>query len=263
MSDPDGHWSLILHPITHDVYRVPLEAIRNDCNRPAIVPRDAFEPMARLGCVSATTFTQLQAAITHEHVLTVRLKGEHGEAPPMYAWASRMCTLVDEDARGDGRAMMGQEFLWLWPQGKAWNAWSTRRERLRLTAEAVAWGIDACEPSLQYMARYPGLMLGPDDIDGCVHVPLEALTATQRFFVACIKPQQTLFARRTTAQDWTDRVTRMTDEAQERFNCGAYKRRRLDTPIKQHARACMSDSESKRVVSVSYTHLTLPTILLV
>ena len=252
MSDPDGHWSLILHPITHDVYRVPLEAIRNDCNRPAIVPRDAFEPMARLGCVSATAFTQLQAAITHEHVLTVRLKGEHGEAP-MYAWASRMCTPVDEDARDDGRAMMGQEFLWLWPQGKAWNAWSTRRERLRLNAEAVAWGIDACEPSLQYMARYPGLMLGPDDIDGCVHVPLEALTATQRFFVACIKPQQTLFARRTTAQDWTDRVTRMTDEAQERFNCGAYKRRRLDqpgtsatTPIKQHARACTSDSAEER-----------------
>ena len=262
MSDPDDHHaSLILHPITHDVYRVPREAILNDYNHPVRVPRDAFEEMARLGCVSAIKLVQVGGAPTTtttfavEQVLAVRLKGERGEAP-MYAWASRMCTPVvdvdDASSATGSHATMGREFLWLWPQGKAWNAWITRKERQRLNPEEVAWGIDGCEPSLRYMTRHPGLMLGPDDVDGCVHVPLEALTAAQRFFVACIKPQQTLFARRSTAQDWTDRITRMTDEAQERFDCGAYKRRRLGqaassstTPIKQRVRASEDEDEDE------------------
>ena len=267
MSGAERPTSLILHPITHDVYRVPREAIRNDHNHPVTVPRDAFEEMARLGCVSVTKFLQVggtpTATFTVEQVLTVRLKGESDEAP-MYAWASRMCTPVVDDASSTigSHATMGQEFLWLWPPGKAWNAWITRQECQRLNPEEVVWGIDRCEPSLRYMTRHPGLMLGPDDIDGCVRVPLEALTTAQRFFVACIKPQQTLFARRSTAQDWTERVTRMTDETQERFDCGAYKRQRLgrsgadldshananantSTPIKRRVRARASESEER------------------
>ena len=42
----------------------------------------------------------------------------------------------------------------------------------------------------------------------------DELTAEQRFFCMCIKPQQTLFPRRPTADRWTERVSAIIDHNQ-------------------------------------------------
>ena len=212
--------ALLLHPITHEVYRVPEEAISHDYNHPVWMRSDVFKDLSSVGSMSAEKFLQTENATVGydvDQVLAVRLKSAAPGCKPMYAWASRMKThTICSDWTRVGT--MGEDFLWLWPPGKAWNAWITRQERRRLSpTDDPAWGIDEYEPSVRYMPKHPGLMLGPDDIEGCERVPLEELTVAQRLFVACIQPQQTLFARRSLAQDWTDRITRMTNESQESF----------------------------------------------
>jgi len=218
--------ALILHPVTHDVYRIPASAIEHDANHPVRMDFDAFEDMASLGCMSAERFlcaarhSQAVSGFNVTQVLAVRLKNRKATAAgrPMYAWASRMSTVSPmEGIERASEREMGREFLWMWPPGKAWNAWITRKDRQRINGEDQSLGIDACEPSVRYVTKQPGLMLGPDDVEGCTRVPPEELTVMQRLFVACIKPQQTLFARRSLAQDWTDRIERVTDENQESF----------------------------------------------
>ena len=216
---------LLLHPITQEVYRVPSEALLHDHNAPIWMNSTVFQDLASMGSMSAEKFLRAEepdkpVGFTVHQVMAVRLKKHESDVrhEPMYAWASRMQTSVlSSDWTCD--PMMGREFIWLWPPGKAWNAWITRQERQRLHPnDEPMWGIDECEPSVRYMSKHPGLMLGPDDIDGCERVPLEDLTVSQRLFVTCIKPQQTLFARRTLAQDWTDRITRITNESQQSFS---------------------------------------------
>ena len=229
MATEDDHRfpTLILHPVTHDVYRIPASAIEHDANHPVRMEFDAFEDMASLGCMSAERFlsaarhsSQNVSGFNVSQVLAVRLKNRKSTEAgrPMYAWATRMSTVSPmEDIERTSEREMGREFLWMWPPGKAWNAWITRKEQQRINGEDQSVGIDACEPSVRYVTKQPGLMLGPDDVEGCTRIPPEELTVMQRLFVACIKPQQTLFARRTLAQDWTDRIERVTDENQESF----------------------------------------------
>ena len=217
--------SLILHPVTHEVYRIPASAIEHDSNHPVCMEFDAFQDMANLGCISAERFLsaasksmQGVSGFNVTQVLAVRLKNRAVNGSPMYAWASRMSTTspmqcIERTSERD----MGKEFVWIWPPGKAWNAWITRKDQRRINGEDGSFGIDACEPSVRYVTKQPGLMLGPDDIEGCALVPPEELTVMQRLFVACIKPQQTLFARRTTTQDWTSRIERVNDENQQSF----------------------------------------------
>ena len=194
---------LLLHPITQEVYRVPTEAVLHDHHSPIWMNSTVFQDLASMGSMSAEKFLRADAStktvgFTVHQVMAVRLKN-HESAPmeqtPMYAWASRMQThILSSDWTTESH--MGQEFIWLWPPGKAWNAWITRQERHRLHPnDDPISGIDECEPSVRYMPKHPGLMLGPDDIEGCERVPLEELTVAQRLFVACIQPQQTLFAR--------------------------------------------------------------------
>jgi len=217
--------SLILHPVTHEVYRIPASAIEHDSNHPVCMEFDAFQDMANLGCISAERFLsaasksmQNVSGFNVTQVLAVRLKNREVNGSPMYAWASRMSTTSPMQCiERTSECEMGKEFVWIWPPGKAWNAWITRKDQRRINGEDGSFGIDACEPSVRYVTKQPGLMLGPDDIEGCTLVPPEELTVMQRLFVACIKPQQTLFARRTTTQDWTSRIERVNDENQQSF----------------------------------------------
>jgi hypothetical protein len=231
MGDQDGlkkHATLLLHPITQEVYRVPAEALLHDRYAPIWMSSTTFQDLASMGSMSAEKFLRANTpsqtvGFTVHQVMAVRLKSHESDArlegqAPMYAWASRMQThiLATDWTR---ETSMGKEFIWMWPPGKAWNAWITRQERHRLYPnDEPICGIDECEPSVRYMSKHPGLMLGPDDIDGCERVPLENLSVAQRLFVTCIKPQQTLFARRSLAQDWTDRITRATNESQKNFS---------------------------------------------
>jgi hypothetical protein len=225
--DVKPHETLLLHPITQEVYRVPAEALIHDHCSPIRMNSTAFQDLASIGSMSAEKFLRAYepnktVGFSVHQVMAVRLKNHESDAreqqTPMYAWASRMKTSI-LCTEWTQETSMGKEFIWIWPPGKAWNAWITRQERHRLHPnDEPIWGIDACEPSVRYMSKHPGLMLGPDDIDGCERVPLEELSVAQRLFVSCIKPQQTLFARRTLAQDWTDRITQMTNESQKSFS---------------------------------------------
>jgi len=215
--------ALLIHPVTQEVYRVPKSSIEHDNNHPVEITFDAFEDMAGNGCMSAERFLNADKGQHSGYVVTqvmaVRLASPEGAigGKPMYGWASRMCTVAPVGGNDGPDLEMGREFLWLWPPGKAWNAWITRKEHQRQHPDEGAYGIDLCEPSVRYTSKNPGLMLGPDDVVGCVQVPSEELTVMQRLFVSCIKPQQTLFARRPTTSDWSDRLERMTDENQSNF----------------------------------------------
>jgi hypothetical protein len=215
--------ALLIHPVTQEVYRVPKSSIEYDNNHPVEITFDAFEDMAGNGCMSAERFLNADKGQHSGYVVTqvmaVRLASPEGSigGKPMYCWASRMCTVAPVGGNDGPDLEMGREFLWLWPPGKAWNAWITRKEHQRQYPDEGAYGIDSCEPSVRYTSKNPGLMLGPDDVVGCTHVPSEELGVIQRLFVSCIKPQQTLFARRPTSSDWSDRLERMTDENQSNF----------------------------------------------
>ena len=212
----------ILHPITHEVYRVPQRALLHDAKNPVYMEYDVFEQMGATGQLSGERLLHHDRAqacsFNASQVLAVRLK-QHGASkggPPLHAWASRMVTALPEDVFPDvAMALVGHEFLWLWPPPKAHNAYHTRRDKRRLNPDQVMLPIDEIEPTCRYTQSVPGAMLGPDDIDGSERVPYHELTAVQRFFCMCIKPQQTLFPRRPTADRWTQRVSAIIDQSQE------------------------------------------------
>lgn len=221
--------SYLLHPVTLEVYRLPKHALEHDSRVPVAMEFDVFEDMASFGCLSAERFLNHErmapTGFTARQILAVRLKMERGIVGngKLYAWASRMTTsvpptsLLPPELHGKP---VGHEFVWLWPPGKAWNAFVTRKERQRLDP-TQPWGIDMAEPSVRYKVARPGLMLGPEDVAGCERVDPSELTTLQRFFVASIRPQQTLFSRRPSTEDWTQRVTKMTDENQRRLQAVA------------------------------------------
>jgi hypothetical protein len=227
--DEEAH-SYLLHPVTLEVYRMPKASLEHDARVPVPMEFDVFEDMAGVGCLSAERFLNHERMVptgfTAAQILAVRLTMDRGTIGngKLYAWASRMTTsvpptsLLPPELHGQP---VGHEFVWLWPPGKAWNAFITRKERQRLDPDERVAGIDMAEPSVRYTMARPGLMLGPEDVAGCERVDPSELTPLQRFFVASIRPQQTLFSRRPSTEDWTQRVTKMTDENQRRLQAVA------------------------------------------
>ena len=213
--------TFILQPITHEVYSVPQTALIYDAKNPVFMEYDVFEQMGATGQISGERLLHHDRAngrtFDANQVLAVRLKQRSKNGPPLYAWASRMATLVpglSELPENVATSLIGHEFLWLWPPSKAHNAYHMRRETLRTHPDMLPFPIDKIEPTCRYAQFLPGAMLGPDDIEGTEHVPYHELTAEQRFFCMCIKPQQTLFPRRPTADRWTERVSAIIDHNQ-------------------------------------------------
>lgn len=227
--DDEAH-SYLLHPVTLEVYRMPKASLEHDARVPVPMEFDVFEDMASVGRLSAERFLNHErmasTGFTAAQILAVRLTMDRGIIGngKLYAWASRMTTcvpptsLLPPELHGQP---VGHEFVWLLPPGKAWNAFITRKERQRLDPNELIAGIDMAEPSVRYTMARPGLMLGPEDVAGCERVDPSELTPLQRFFVASIRPQQTLFSRRPSNEDWTQRVTKMTDENQRRLQAVA------------------------------------------
>jgi hypothetical protein len=209
-----------LHPLTLEVYRVPASSLLHDERRPVFMRYDAFEQQAAIGQLSGERLVQSGTtgwSYDANQVLAVRLR-QHGSSVggrPLYAWASRLKTVLPmEVVRDVNNSAVGGEFLWLWPPGKAYNAYHTRREARRLDSTQLPLPIDEIEPSCRHTMSTPGSMFGPDDIEGATPVPLSVLTPEQRYFLMCIKPQQTLFPRRPESVVWTERVSHLTDEEQ-------------------------------------------------
>lgn len=209
--------TLMMHPLTQEVFIIPDRALLHDYKDPVYMEYDTFEKMSATGQLSGERMLHRENSHTcsfkASQVVAVRLK-QHGASTggqPIYAWGSRMTTTI---CVPDVDTVVGQEFLWLWPPGKAHNAYHTRHDRLQNNPDHQPLGIDEIEPTCRYTLMVPGSMLGPDDIEGSVRVPTEELSPEQRFFVMCIKPQQTLFPRRSHMDQWTQRVSDVIDKNQ-------------------------------------------------
>lgn len=218
--------TLILHPLTLDVFEVPKSSLLHDERHPIKMDFKDFEQQALIGqlsgerlVASGTTGWSYDA----NQVLAVRLR-QHGPSAggrPLYAWASRFETVLPTEAvRTTDNALVGGEFVWLWPPGKAQNAYHTRCEARRIDSTQLPLPIDDIEPTCRYTMSIPGAMFGPDDVEGARPVPLSELTPEQRFFIMSIKPQQTLFPRRPTSVNWTQRVVQVNDEDQRAARMG-------------------------------------------
>ena len=210
--------TLSIHPVTQRVYRIPKSSLICDHNHPVVMEFDIFEQMAASGILSAERFLHHSkndgASFSASQIVSVKLNQQGGPASgsPLYAWGSRMITMIpDDDELPVVPDYIGDSFLWLWPLGKAYNAFLTRKEKRRIDPSLDMAGIDEHPPTCRYTPTTPGLMLGPDDIEGAVPVKMEDLTWRERLFVMLIRPQQSLFPRRPQAVQWSDRVMEITD----------------------------------------------------
>ena len=218
--------TLILHPLSLDVFEVPISSLLHDERQPIDMNFKDFEQQALIGqlsgerlVASGTTGWSYDA----NQVLAVRLR-QHGPSAggrPLYAWASRFETVLPTEAvRTMDHARVGGEFVWLWPPGKAQNAYHTRCEGRRLDPTQLPLPIDEVQPTCRHKMSIPGAMFGPDDVEGATPVALSELTPEQRFFIMSIKPQQTLFPRRPTSVNWTQKVSQVNDEDQRAARMG-------------------------------------------
>lgn len=218
--------TLIMHPITQEIYQVPPEALEHDFCNPLEVEWNRFQEMGNQGCLCAETFLgllrQTSGAISTTRVLVVRLQDMKNSVrfAHMHAWASRMTTTVPDsdefpaELRG---ASIGGNFIWIWRLSRSFNAWCVRAELRRTNETILSTGIDEKMPTIRYATSNPGLQLGPDDVPGCRHVPYCELTAKERFFISAIKPQQTSFRRRIESDRWGANLEEIVNAAQNAF----------------------------------------------
>jgi len=213
--------NFLLHPLTHEVYSIDDECIAHNFDNCIEFSFAEFERVASQGALSAeriVAYANERHGTLHFHqVAFVRVSKVDEE--PRYAWASRIRVgpFVAPPSMKNliTTTHMGSEFLWLWPPCAAMNAFVTYKERNRLSMTNTTV-LDEYEPSVSHYASTPGAQIGPDDVPGATHVPLANLTPEQRFFVACIKPQRTLFRRRRTTDLWTRDVQLADAMANER-----------------------------------------------
>lgn len=218
--------TLIMHPITQEIYQVPPEALEHDFCNPLDVEWNRFQEMGNQGCLCAETFLgllrQKSGSISTTRVLVVRLQDMKNSVrfAHMHAWASRMTTTVPDsdefpaELRG---ASIGGNFIWIWRLSRSFNAWCVRAELRRTNKTMVSTGIDEKMPTIRYATSNPGLQLGPDDVPGCRHVAYCELTAKERFFISAIKPQQTSFRRRIESDRWGANLEEIVNAAQNAF----------------------------------------------
>lgn len=217
--------TLILDPLSHTVYKVPSRALRYDAKNPVYMEFQSFERLARTQQLSGERLLhhlEGKTAFEASQVVVVQLKRNARGGPPLYAWGTRMVTALPEEIFPDvEQGLVGHQFVWLWPPGKAYNAFLSRKEKLRISGgDAVTAPIDEIEPSCRHTPAFPGAMLGPEDVEGAVLVPHDELTPVQRFFIMCIDSQRTLFPRRPMTDLWTSRVTNIVNRNQELARVG-------------------------------------------
>lgn len=226
-ADTQPRRTMILNPVTLEAHEVEGSLLMHDFQNPVSISWDAFQEMGNQGCLTPEKFLaslrQTNSPMSASRVLVVQLKGQDDacQEAPMYAWASRMKTTIpDTEAFPENirNQTVGSEFIWMWTQSRSYNAWLTRCDRRRTNANVQSIGIDEQMPTVRYASANPGIRLGPDDLKGCRPVPFSELTASQRFFIASIKPQQTNFQRRVVSDRWTNNLQEIVNTAQFAFN---------------------------------------------
>lgn len=207
--------NLLLHPLTHEVYALGDDLVHHDHTERSCVeiPFSDFEKFTQTGPCSAERVVEYakrrNGAFHFSQIVFLEMKSG-SDNRPRFAWASRIRVMSDrvlpfktsEESWKTGCQCFGHQFLWIWPPSAAINAFLSYQERNRLSMTNSEL-LEHYAPSVNYFTAAPGAQVGPDDFDGAVHVPLAELTAEQRFFISCIRPQRTQFQRRQLTDRWT------------------------------------------------------------
>jgi len=167
--------SLILHPLTHEVYKLPEGAVEDSVPFPAWLFHTAsFELVARAGRFRPELFVPRPAST---QIVIVRL------TTGPFTWGCRFEVDINADGLRDKlERRTGARFLFLWPLESAVEI--ARHIHNAEFADALATLL-RCHPA-RGAAHVPP---GPDEIAGCTRVdPLTELSATERVFVAMLTP---------------------------------------------------------------------------
>lgn len=248
MSDPEEKpptHTLMVHPFTHEVYRVPTLAVLFDRHLPMQMNFESFQKLATSSSFCSErllNYTKDKNQTWDANTIVVIEYGNQESSKERRAnawrgtskrclWATRMCTeFPDEPAyRALGlTGSVGGNFLWPWPPAKAWNTWAIRHEKLNNPCEhCVGTSAAVSEHEIDDfpLDKAPhfasddgspdfGHILLPTNIPGAKLVPLDQLEPKDRFFLACIDPQDSNFARRNKYDDYKERYHRMVFERQ-------------------------------------------------
>lgn len=226
------HARLIIHPTTHEVYRIPDEAILLGSQNPVLVPASDFERMLHNGEVAAELLYK-KAALFSSHgrgmngppsnnnqsnvfrpheVDVVQLRSTEN-VPRAVTWATRMEVMLVGTNRAElsyvydaselGNSYSGGRFLFLWLPAKAAHAFHELKDPADL-----AIGADYLEPTPDYQpaAGFSGDVqpLGPDDLSGCTRVDPMQLSEAERLFVAMLTPCSMRSVRRPRSDGWRE-----------------------------------------------------------
>lgn len=166
--------SLIIHPLTHEVYKLPEGAVKESVAFPAwLFHAASFELVVRAGRFRPELFAPRPTAA---QIVLVNL-GPEGP----FTWGCRFQVQIDGDGLRDKlERRTGERFLFLWPLECAVEV--ARHHHNEQFA-------DALDTILRSHAQRGAAPPGPDDIEGCTRVdPLVDLSATERVFVAMLTP---------------------------------------------------------------------------
>ena len=183
----------MIDPVSRQVYRIPKEAITHDENKPVYLRLETFLDKGRVGNINGQNLVEdnddmEERVLDPSWICAVQLGRRNHGGEAHFTWATRaMIDMSDVDEQTlekmglDGTvrySSVGQEFLWLWPMGRAHNMWLHRLNQLKSEDRE---SIDAVVPSVSYMQASLDVTLSHKDIDGCELVPFEKLTPSQRF----------------------------------------------------------------------------------
>tara|TARA_B110001452_G_scaffold82248_2_gene67259 strand:- start:1809 stop:3698 length:1890 start_codon:yes stop_codon:yes gene_type:complete len=241
---PPTH-TLMVHPFTHEVYRLPDMAMLFDRHLPMQMNFESFQKLATSSSFCAErllNYTKdknqtwdVNTMVVIEYGNQISSKERRANAwrgtSKRCLWATRMCTEFPDEPEYRDLGLTGSvggNFLWPWPPAKAWNTWAIRHEKLNNPCEdcsgtSAAIGEHEIDdfpldkaPHFMSDDASPdfGHILLPTNIPGAKRVPLEQLEPKDRFFLACIVPQDSNFARLNKYDDYRERYHRMVFERQ-------------------------------------------------
>jgi len=220
--------TLILHPITREVYEVPASQLLFNSQMPVRISSAMFQTFAHEGGVNVDKFVSVckndQGEITGfnvDEVAAVKLRPTITHFNPM-TWATRVSVEVGEPVLPESSRFddldreAGGRFLFLWPTLKAFATYVTRMNNAQRSNQySDPHPVDDLAPTSAYESALKGGALGPDDIPGCVRVDPAQLSERERVFVAMMNTADSLFLQRKADDRWSQGVVTKTRTRQE------------------------------------------------
>lgn len=258
--------TLILHPLTHEVFRVPDDALVIDKRVPVRLTPTQFERALNGGPLRAERIYRVRGnqdllhnndTVEPDEIVVVRLRSSEN-VPTAYTWGLRFglahlspgqTTAVRERHWLDSPLPAGHRFLFLWNPARAHNCAVARRHRIH-NEGLPEYDFDdpLLSPTLAYNPKLgcTGVPLGPDDIDGCTPIggDVRLLRAEERMFVTSIPPLAMLSGVGSAPMDseWSDKYAKFAMHRQAEFLALERDESHL-LPRKRHASEPPTDEE--------------------